>query len=59
MGKAVTFSFSTKYVKETFNLQDIGIDENMDEEATKKAIEGFFRDWVWRNVSFSYIIEEK
>lgn len=59
MGKAVTFSFSTKSVKETFNLQDNGVDENMDEVATLIAVEEFFRDWVWRKVSFSYIIEEK
>ncbi|MDQ0227819.1 hypothetical protein [Metabacillus niabensis] len=59
MGKAVTSSFSTKYVNETFNLKDIEFDENMGEEVLQKAVEEFFHDWVWRNVSFSYIIEEK
>ena len=36
MGKTVTISVSTKYVKETVTLQELGIDENMDDKAIKK-----------------------
>lgn len=57
MGKTVTISVSTKYVKETVTLQELGIDENMDDKAIKKAVEEYFRDWLWNNVSFSYIIK--
>lgn len=58
MNKTVTFSVTTKYVKETVNLQELGIDEDMDDKEMKRAVEGFFRDWLWNNVSFSYIIDE-
>ncbi|PZX05762.1 hypothetical protein C7437_102226 [Psychrobacillus insolitus] len=57
MGKTVTISVSTKYVKETVTLQELGIDENMDDKAIKKTVEEYFRDWLWNNVSFSYIIK--
>ncbi|MFB7159697.1 MULTISPECIES: hypothetical protein [unclassified Lysinibacillus] len=58
MSKTVTFSVSTKQVKEAVTLQELGIDEEMDDKAIKKAVEEFFRDWLWNNVSFSYIIDE-
>jgi hypothetical protein len=58
MSKTVTFSVTTKYVKETVNLQELGIGEDMDDKEMKRAIEDFFRDWLWNNVSFSYIIDE-
>ncbi|MGY3186180.1 hypothetical protein [Lysinibacillus sp. TE18511] len=58
MSKTVTFSVTTKYVKETVNLQELGIDEDMDDKEMKRAVEDFFRDWLWNNVSFSYIIHE-
>ena len=57
MGKTVTISVSTKYVKETVTLQELGIDENMDDKTIKKTVEEYFRDWLWNNVSFSYIIK--
>ena len=57
MGKTVTISVSTKYFKETVTLQELGIDENMDDKAIKKAVEEYFRDWLWNNASFSYIIK--
>ena len=58
MSKTVTFSVTTKYVKETVTLQELGIDEDMDDKEMKSAVEDFFRDWLWNNVSFSYIIDE-
>jgi len=54
MSKTVTFSVTTKYVKETVSLQELGIDY----KEMKRAVEDFFRDWLWNNVSFSYIIHE-
>ncbi|MGE7944801.1 hypothetical protein ACQKNB_22330 [Lysinibacillus xylanilyticus] len=58
MSKTVTFSVTTKYVKETVDLQELGIDEDLDDKEIKRAVEDFFRDWLWNNVSFSYIIDE-
>ncbi|MGA3599032.1 hypothetical protein [Lysinibacillus agricola] len=58
MSKTVTFSVTTKYVKEAVTLQELGIDENLDDKEMKRAVEDFFRDWLWNNVSFSYIIDE-
>ena len=37
MGKTVTISVSTKYVKETVTLQELGIDENMDDKTIKNS----------------------
>ncbi|MGE7950875.1 hypothetical protein [Lysinibacillus xylanilyticus] len=36
----------------------MGIDEDMDDKEMKRVVEDFFRDWLWNNVSFSYIIHE-
>ncbi|MEG0258397.1 MAG: hypothetical protein RR595_03340 [Lysinibacillus sp.] len=58
MSKTVTFSVTTKYIKEEIALQQLGIDENMDDKEMKEAVEEFFKDWLWNNVSFSYMIEE-
>ena len=59
MGKTVNFSVSAQHMKETVTLQKLGIDEDMSEIAIKKAVEVFLRDWVWNNVSFSYVIKEE
>jgi hypothetical protein len=65
LDKTVTFSFSsTKYEgtegKETFNFNELGIDENLDDEALKKEIDRIFQAWVWDklNISFSIVINE-
>lgn len=62
MGKTVTFSFSTKQedstVVETFTFEEIGIDGIADEEDRNKRVDAIFREWVWSNISYSYIIEE-
>lgn len=65
LDKTVTFSFSsTKYegteAKETFNFNELGIDENLDDEALKKEIDRIFQSWVWDklNISFSIVINE-
>lgn len=58
MSKTVTFSVTTKSVKEVVTLQELGIDDDMDDKEMKRAVEDFFRDWLWNNVSFSYIIHE-
>ena len=66
MGKTVTFSFqSTNYegteATETFTLENLGIDENMDSEALKITLERMFHAWIWDklNISYSIIIDEK
>lgn len=65
MDKTVTFSFrSTKYegteARETFNFKELGIDEDLDDEALKKEIDRIFEAWVWDklNISFSIVISE-
>ncbi|MGN7176547.1 hypothetical protein BK139_23160 [Paenibacillus sp. FSL R5-0490] len=65
MDKTVTFSFrSTKYegtvATETFNFKELGIDENLDNEALKIEIERIFQAWVWDklNISFSIVINK-
>lgn len=65
MGKTVTFSFSsTKYegieATETFTLEKLGIDKDMDDKASKKVIDEIFQTWVWDklNISQSIVIGE-
>ena len=66
MDKTVTFSFSsTKYegteATETFTFKELGIDENLDDEALKIEIDRIFQAWVWDklNISYSIVINEK
>jgi hypothetical protein len=63
MGKTVTFSFSsTKYegteATETFTFKELGIDEDLDDEALKIEIDRIFQAWVWDklNISYSFVI---
>ncbi|TRZ39690.1 hypothetical protein CEQ21_01635 [Niallia circulans] len=65
MEKTITFSFSsTKFegteASETFNFRELGIDENLDDEALKVEIDRTFKDWVWDklNISYSIVINE-
>ncbi|XIH35334.1 hypothetical protein C1N70_03705 [Cytobacillus firmus] len=65
MDKTVTFSFSsTKYegteATETFNFKELGIDEDLDNEALKIEIDRIFQAWVWEklNISFSIVINK-
>ncbi|MDT0161358.1 hypothetical protein [Bacillus sp. AG4(2022)] len=43
MAKTVTFSFDTKYIdsrtSETFTFEELGVAENLDEEAERKILE--------------------
>lgn len=64
MGKKVTFSLSsTKYegieATETFTFKELGIVEDLNDEALKIEIEGIFQAWVWDklNISYSVVIE--
>lgn len=59
MTKTVTFSVSAKNMKETIALKDLGIDEKRSEIEIKQAVDAYFKEWVWNNVSFSYVIEEE
>ena len=61
MGKTVTFSFSsTKYkgteATETFTLNELGIDEDLDNEALKIEMDRIFQAWVWDKLNISYSI---
>ncbi|ASV70202.1 MULTISPECIES: hypothetical protein [Cytobacillus] len=65
MDKTVTFSFSSTIYEgieatETFNFKELGIDENLDNEALKIEIERIFQAWVWDklNISFSIVINK-
>ncbi|MGN7400759.1 hypothetical protein ACTHO0_12980 [Cytobacillus praedii] len=65
LDKTVTFSFSsTKYegteARETFTFKEIGIDEDLDDEALKVEINRIFQAWVWDklNISYSIVINE-
>ncbi|MEK4093587.1 MULTISPECIES: hypothetical protein [unclassified Viridibacillus] len=55
MSKTVTSSVTIKYDKEEVTLQELSIDKNMNDKAMKKAVEEFFRDWLWNN---AYMIDE-
>ena len=64
MGKTVTFSFSsTKYegteATETFTFKELGIDEDLNDEALKIEIDRIFNAWVWNklNITYSVVIE--
>ena len=65
MGKKVTFSFSTELedskIVETFNFENLGIDEGMDDEVEKNVIDNLFQRWIWHklNISYSIVIEEE
>lgn len=66
MGKTVTFSFSSiEYegtaATETFTCKQLGIEENLDDEALKREIDKKFQAWVWDklNISFSIVIGEE
>jgi hypothetical protein len=61
MDKTVTFSFSsTKYegteANETFTFKELGIDEDLDDEALKQEIDRIFQAWVWDKLNISYSI---
>ncbi|WP_236887917.1 hypothetical protein [Cytobacillus oceanisediminis] len=61
MCKKVTFSFSsTKFegteATETFTLKELGIDEDMDDEALKIEIDRIFQAWVSDKLNISYSI---
>ncbi|HWO76556.1 MAG TPA: hypothetical protein VNM69_11775 [Bacillus sp. (in: firmicutes)] len=61
MDKTVTFSFSsTKYegteAIETFTFKELGIGEDLDDEALKKEIDRIFQAWVWDKLNISYSI---
>lgn len=61
MYKKVTFSFrSTKFegteATETFTFKELGIDEDMDDEALKIEIDRIFQAWVWDKLNISYSI---
>jgi hypothetical protein len=65
LDKTVTFSFSsTKYegteATETFNFKELGIDEDLDNEALKIEIDRIFQALVWEklNISFSIVINK-
>ena len=65
LDKTVTFSFSsTKYegteARETFTFKEIGINEDLDDEALKVEINRIFQAWVWDklNISYSIVINE-
>lgn len=59
MNKTVTFSVSAKNMEETISLKELGIDENRSETEIIQAVEAYFKEWVWNNVSFSYVIDEE
>ncbi|WP_368657096.1 hypothetical protein AB3Z07_13835 [Metabacillus halosaccharovorans] len=62
MGKTVTFLVSTNSegstLKETFSFGELGIEDDIDDNDEKKIIDACFKDWVWNNISYSYIIEK-
>lgn len=64
MDKSVTFSStSTSYegveATETFTLKELGIVEELEDDALKKEMERVFQEWVWEklNISCSIVIE--
>lgn len=66
MSKTVTFAFSsTNYegteAAETFTLEELGIDEEMDDKALKIQMDKIFHAWVWDklNISYSVVIEDE
>jgi hypothetical protein len=62
MAKRVTFSFDTKYfdsrTSETFTFKELGIAEDLNEEAERKILDELFNAWVWDklNISFSIVV---
>ena len=62
MTKKVTFSVSTGYVgaerKETYSLEELGIDENLEGDELEKELEAEYEEWVWNNIESSYWITE-
>ena len=62
MSKTTTFSVSTGYVGskkvETFTLEELGIDENLQGEEMEKALNGAFQEWLWDNIDFTYFINK-
>ncbi|WHY77314.1 hypothetical protein QNH20_25115 [Neobacillus sp. WH10] len=64
MGKTVTFSFSSSKYEgteaiETFTFKELGIVENLDDEAVKIEMDRIFQAWVWDklNIPYSIVIE--
>ncbi|MDW2876197.1 MULTISPECIES: hypothetical protein [Bacillaceae] len=60
MAKNVTFSFDTKYIDsrtcETFTFEELGVAENLDEEAERKILEDILHAWIWDKLNISYSI---
>ena len=63
MPKKVTFSVSTGYVgsqrEETFSLEELGVDENLEGAELEKELEGEFESWLWNNVDASFWIDNE
>ena len=62
MPKKVTFSVSTGYVgserKETYSLEELGIDESLEGAELEKELEAEYEDWIWNNINSSFWITE-
>ncbi|AGX06750.1 MULTISPECIES: hypothetical protein [Bacillus] len=60
MAKNVTFSFDTKYINsrtcETFTFEELGVAENLNEEAERKILEDILQAWIWDKLNISYSI---
>ncbi|MGD7045689.1 hypothetical protein [Jeotgalibacillus proteolyticus] len=66
MRKRVTFSFNSSSYEgteatETFTLEELGIDADVDDNTLKLKIDKVFQAWVWDklNISFSVVINEE
>lgn len=56
--KKYVFTVKAPHTTDTFSLQDLGIDENLEGEALEKAVGAAWVDWVFDNIDGSYLEEE-
>lgn len=65
MVKTVTFAFNSSTfkgteAKETFTIEELRIDNQLDKRALEEEMERIFRAWIWEklNISYSIVMEE-
>ncbi|TDQ40717.1 hypothetical protein [Aureibacillus halotolerans] len=59
MANTVTLSFRIEGPAEKsgmFTFEELGITDDMDQDAIEKHIEKIFESWVWGNIAFSRVV---
>ena len=61
MDRNITFSVRTNgdesKVEQTFTLEELNLESNLNEEDMEKKVHELFKIWVWNQLSYSVVID--